>query len=376
VCCVFYLNIVKYRIETWSISDLIKTHEGGNLNLNPPYQRRFIWSLEDQQILIESIANNYPIPNLFLLEKATGKYDMVDGQQRSRTIIGFFNGDFEDFDGNKFQKKLYPAFEKYQISVIVIEKISKDDLSIEEFYGLVNSAGVHLNRPEIKKAEYYDTKFLKLINKCNSYSHFKELGLFTDTVLKRMNDMDFTSELIVLLKDGITDKKEKVDKAFENDIEQKESDELEKKFKKISDSLFVLNKVFPIKRTRYKQRNDFYSLFGFFDSHSLDKEFQTYIYQILVLISGDIFPSNDECPSFQNYARNCVTQSNSKSARQERQNFFEALLLNESKSPNLVQKDVMSFYKMRDIGLKQHKSYFTLDLNHLKTLKPSVSFND
>lgn len=366
---------MKFRIETWDIATLIKVHKEDNLNLNPPYQRRFIWSLDDQQILIESISKNYPIPNLFLIEKSKDKFEMVDGQQRTRTIISFYNQDFEDFEGNKYAAKLFPDFEKFRISVIIIEEISADDISIEEFYGLVNSAGIHLNRPEIKKAEYYDTKFLKLINKCNSYPHFKDLGLFTDAVLRRMNDMDFTSELIVLLKDGITDKKEKVDKAFEQDIDEKQSKELEKRFEKNSDDLFELNKLFPIKKSRYKQRNDFYTLFGFFDSNSLDNDFQNYIYQILVLIGGDIFPSNDECLSFQNYARNCVTQSNSKSARQERQNFFESLFLNESKTPNLVQKDVMAYYKMLDTELKQNKSFYTLDLNHLKTLKPSISFN-
>jgi hypothetical protein len=366
---------MKYRIETWDLKKLIKVHSDGNLNLNPPYQRRFIWSLEDQQILIESIEKNYPVPNLFLLESENGKFDMVDGQQRTRTIISYFNGGFEDFNGNKYQEQLYPNFESYQISVIIIEDIAKDDISIEEFYGLVNSAGVHLNRPEIKKAEYYDTNFLKLINDCNSYPSFKELGLFTDAVLKRMNDMDFVSELVVLLKDGITDKKEKVDKTFENDLTSEESKELENKFKKTSDTLLELNKVFPIRKTRYKQRNDFYTLFGFLDTHKLDKDYQIHIYQILVLIGGDIYPSNDECISLQNYARNCVTQSNSKSARQERQNLFELLFLNENPSPNLVQKDIMSFYKMLDKDLKQHDSYYTLDLNHLKTLKPSISFN-
>ncbi len=366
---------MKYRIETWNLSVLIKLYMAGNLNLNPPYQRKFIWSLEDQQILIESIGNNYPIPNLFLLETEKGKFDMVDGQQRSRTIISFYSEGFEDFNGKRYSSKLYPEFENYQISVIIIEEILKDELSIEEFYSLVNSAGIHLNRPEIKKAEFYDTEFLKLIIECNSYSNFKELGLFTDTVLKRMNDLDFVSELIVLLKEGITEKKEKVDRTFEHDITSDDSENLEKRFKKISDSLVELNKVFPLRKTRYKQRNDFYTLFGFFNLHSLDSEYQLYIYQILVLIGGDIYPSNEECISFQNYARNCITQSNSKSARLERLNFFESLFLNENSSPNLVQKDVMAYYKMLDIELKKSKAQYTLDLNHLKSLKPSISFN-
>jgi hypothetical protein len=367
---------MKYRIETWDVNKLIKVYSDGNLNLNPPYQRRFIWSLEDQQILIESIEKNYPVPNLFLLEKENGKFDMVDGQQRTRTILSFFNGGFDDLNGNKYQKQQHHNFDRYKISVIIIESITNNDISIEEFYGLVNSAGVHLNRPEIKKAEYYDTNFLKLINNCNLYSSFKELGLFTDNVLKRMNDIDFVSELVVLLKEGITDKKEKVDKIFESDLSIEECEHLENRFKTISDSILELNNIYPIKKTRYKQRNDFYTLFGFFNSHVLSKDYKIYIYQIIVLIGGDIYPSNEECVSLQNYARNCVTQSNSKSARLERQNLFESLFLNKKERPNDVQKDLMSFYEMtHHKDLKKRDYYYTINLDQLKILKPGISFN-
>ncbi len=366
---------MKFRIENWNISKLIKVHTDELLNLNPPYQRRFIWSLQDQRILIESITKNYPIPNLFLLEKEGGKFEVIDGQQRTRTIISFYNQDFEDFEGRKYTKEDFSAFEDFEIAVVIIEQISEGDISIEEFYGLVNSAGVHLNRPEIKKAEYYNTKFLKLINACNAYPNFTALGLFTDAVLKRMNDMDFVSELIILLKDGITDKKERVDKTFEEDITEGQLQELQGEFESISKQLFELNNLYPIKKTRYKQRNDFYTLFGFLNNYQLDEDYRNYLYQILVLISGDISPSNDDCLPFQNYARNCVTQSNSKSARQERLNFLEALFLNESPTPNLIQKEVLTFYKILDTKLSHHNSYYTFDLNELKTLKPSISFN-
>ncbi len=366
---------MKFRNEQWTISKLVGVHKDGNLNINPPYQRRFIWSLEDQRILIESIVKNYPIPNIFLLEKSPGKFEVVDGQQRTRTILGFLNQDFSNFEGKLYAKQDFPNFENFTIPVIIVEEIEPGDLSIEEFYGLVNSAGVHLNRPEIKKAEYYDTKFLKLINDCNAYENFQNLGLFTDTVLKRMNDMDFVSEIIVRIKDGITDKKERVDRTFEQDITETEYNALLAKFKATSDNIFSLNRLFPIKKTRYKQRNDFYTVFGFLNDFDLNPVFLSHFYQILVLVGGDISPSNDECLSFQNYARNCITQSNSKSARQERQNFLEALFLNENQSPNSTQKDILTFYNMLDSELKAYGVYHTIDLNRLKSLKPSISFN-
>ncbi|MDB4902208.1 MAG: hypothetical protein JWQ63_1489 [Mucilaginibacter sp.] len=366
---------MRFRIETWTINQLISVHAAGNLDLSPPYQRNFIWSLEDQRILIESTFKNYPIPNIFLRELQPGNFEVVDGQQRTRTLVAFRNGGFTDFNDRLYNINDYPNFDQFPIAVIVIEDIAVDDISIEEFYGLVNSAGVHLNRPEVNKATYYDTKFLKLINICNDYTGFKNLGLFTDNVLKRMNDMDFVSELIVLLKDGITDKKDQIDRTFVEDITQAQYDLLHAKFLGVINNMNILNSLFPIRKTRYKQRNDFYTFFGFINDTNLPIEQLKVIYQILVLISSDISPSNDDCLPLQNYARNCVTQSNSKNARQERRSFYQSLFLNEALVPNTVQREILTYYEMLNFELQQNGQYYTIDLNQLKVLKPSIVFS-
>jgi hypothetical protein len=283
-----------FRIETWTIAQLIAAHTNDNLDLNPPYQRRFIWSLDDQRILIESIYKNYPIPNIFLKENSPGRFEVVDGQQRLRTIIAFRSGAFADFEHRFYNEQDYPAFDNFIIATIIIEQIGENDIDIHDYYGLVNSAGVHLNRPEIKKAEYYETVFLRLINACNDYPNF------TDTVLKRMNDMDFVSELLVLLNNGITDKKDQIDRTYEADITEEQYQELYPRFTAIVDILIQLNQLYLVRKTRYKQRNDFYTLFGFLNDNQLTVQHLQYIYKILVLVSSDISPSNDECAPLEN----------------------------------------------------------------------------
>ena len=366
---------MRFRIETWTIANLIAAHNREELNLNPPYQRRFIWSLEDQRILIESIYKNYPIPNIFLKENAPGNFEVVDGQQRLRTIIAFRSGQFTDFENRLYNPADYPNFDNFIISTIIIEMIGEDDIAIHDYYGLVNSAGVHLNRPEIKKAEFYETVFLRLINACNDYANFRELGLFTETVLKRMNDMDFVSELVVLLKDGITDKKDQIDRTFESDITEDQYNVLYPRFTTIIDKVLQLNAIFPIRRTRYKQRNDFYTLFGFLKDNDFSIVHLTYIYKILVLIANDISPSNDDCISFQNYARNCVTQSNSRNARLERKAFFDQLFLNTEVNPNATQRDILSFYGLTESPLTEYEANYSLPVVELHALKPSIIFN-
>jgi uncharacterized protein with ParB-like and HNH nuclease domain len=60
---------MKFRIEIWTISELKDNYDEGTLDLNPPYQRRFIWALSDQQTLIDSILRGYAIPNIFVYER-------------------------------------------------------------------------------------------------------------------------------------------------------------------------------------------------------------------------------------------------------------------------------------------------------------------
>lgn len=367
---------MEYKIETWSLDQLYGKYKEERLDLNPPYQRKFIWDLNDQRTLIGSIMNNYPIPNIFLFEKTNDNYEMVDGQQRSRTIFAFIEQQFSTFENQRFNIEAFPKFLDYKISVIIITQIDQDEIFIEDFYSLVNSAGVHLNRPELKKAEYFKTKFLKLISECNQYESFKALNLFTETVIKRMNDFDLVSELIAQLKEGVTDKKETVDKLYENDVNEEDYNDLLIRFKRTIDIINLLNILYPVKKTRYKQRNDFYTLFGFIDIHNqITIESLKYFYKLLVEFGEDIYPSNETSNVFQTYARNCVTQSNSKSARLERLAILESIFLNETASPNLAQQDILNYYQILDSELQSKDLYYTLNLNRIMSLKPNIQFN-
>lgn len=64
--------------------------------LNPKFQRGYIWKNEFKDELIVSILYNYPIGNIILSKN--GEYlDVVDGQQRLKTIIYFIGDDDETY---------------------------------------------------------------------------------------------------------------------------------------------------------------------------------------------------------------------------------------------------------------------------------------
>ena len=88
--------IMKYLNKEITISELVEWIKNDRINLHPPYQRNFIWSLKDQKLLIDSILKGYPLPNFFIYKNDDGSFDMVDGQQRATTISKYVRGDFAD----------------------------------------------------------------------------------------------------------------------------------------------------------------------------------------------------------------------------------------------------------------------------------------
>lgn len=359
---------MKYSISKWTIKKLYETFKSGNLNLSPPYQRNFIWSTEDQQTLIDSIEKKIPIPNFFILEKGGGKYEMVDGQQRSRTIVNFIDKAFKDFSGKNYSKETYPNLMDFEFPITIIHDTEGAD--IQKFYALVNKTGIHLNKPEVRKADFYATNLLKLVNDIAVSKKLAALKLFTEATLKRMNDKEFISELLILLKDGHVDKKGLIDEYFEQDITEEFSNELKRKFNSILDKIYILNSYYPINKTRYKQRNDFYTLFDFILNYSpYDESELVHFYKIMVLIGSDIKPAQNKSKSLKEYAINCVTQSNSKPAREKRLLFFQRLFENPKDKPNATQNDLMKFYGYQDKTLKKISNYFTLNIRELNKHK-------
>ncbi len=361
---------MNFDLLTWKISDLLKVYEENRLDLSPPYQRNEVWTAKAQQKLLESILRGKPIPSFFLLKKADNSFEMIDGQQRARTVIGYWKNLIVDHENLTFAQRVEKGrvrrrasaeFLEYRLSITIVTEIH-DDESIEEYYALLNSSGLRLNRPELKKAEYFTTNFLKLVLECTEDETLRSLRLFTESSSARMNDVDFVSELIAVMKFGISDKKEKVDQLYEDDIKLSEFRAIKNEFKKEMETFGRCNHITPILRTRYKQKNDFYSLFYLF--HTIrgvkPKTFET-LYRVLVKVGPHIRPSQTECEPLKEYAFHCVTQSNSKAARQARHDILTQLLLNQTRKPTAVQDAVLNYFRLKASDLVKVEKYLTLN---------------
>lgn len=354
-----------YKISSITIKELVDLISSGHLDLKPSYQRNDIWSKNDQQDLIESILKGYPLPNFFIYTKNNRDYEMVDGQQRSRTIYRFYAKQIKSGQGLLFEDIDSDKFLKHKLSVTYITNV-KTSKELEEFYVLVNKKGKHLTKPELFKAEFSNTLFLELVEELLEFQPIIDLNLFTEASSKRMNDRDFVEELVAYLMHGVQDKKKIVETIYKKDIDKKRKDELDDEFKKVISRIEELNNIHPISKTRFKQRNDFYTLFNFVHQNVDDPiEVLKHQYSSLLSIAPYISPSVEDCPPLRDYAINCVSQSNSRKAREDRLKFFEEVLKNTDKdlkhNPTLAQiADFIDGNELFPIEIEDVSGYYLI----------------
>ena len=80
--------------NSWGIETILNK----SFEFNPPYQRSDnAWTKEQQNGLINSMIQGYPIPPVYLIEREKNTFIVVDGKQRLTTIINHFKEDSKKF---------------------------------------------------------------------------------------------------------------------------------------------------------------------------------------------------------------------------------------------------------------------------------------
>lgn len=86
----------------------------GNLNIRPPYQREFIYDKdEERKAVIHSIANKFPLNVMYWADgDGKGKYEILDGQQRTLCICKFFANEFTSDAFSPGEPKFFGTLDK------------------------------------------------------------------------------------------------------------------------------------------------------------------------------------------------------------------------------------------------------------------------
>lgn len=257
------MSLLKRESTSISISEFYENHLLKKYNYDPVYQRKSIWTDEKRAFLIDSILKNFPIPPIFLHQKIndnTGKtsFDVVDGKQRLTSLTMFIENElavssestesdgiagllFNEIEGSLSEYK--KAFWRYRIPLELID--SDDELLIDEIFDRLNRNGEKLNGQELRKAKYYNTPLLQLVERIANTNKFWTERLDIATDKNRMEDHEFISELIFVIAEDklFGSNQETIDIKYEkySTMDTTWTTEIERKFDEATTILNSLN---------------------------------------------------------------------------------------------------------------------------------------
>lgn len=179
----------------------------------PSFQRKFVWTIKQASLLIESLLMGLPVPQAFFFVEPDSKNLVIDGLQRIMSIVYFFSGYFgeESYQGKKTVFRLTGLNEKSPyagkaydelsdqdrrklrgsvLRVINVKQIGprNDDTSAYHIFERLNTGGTPLNAQEIRNCVSHGA-LTDILSKLNKDKNWRKI-LGKETLDKHQKDIE------------------------------------------------------------------------------------------------------------------------------------------------------------------------------------------
>lgn len=262
--------MANYQIEksVYKVSDFLSWQRAKTLVLSASFQRRPVWKPPAKSYLIDTIVRGLPIPIIFLRERRSDLTrlepirEIVDGQQRIRTVISFIAPELlsdykpdrdsitvlsthnKEIAGKTFDQLDDPtklSILDYSFSVHTFPS-QVDDREILQIFARINSTGLKLTPQELRNAWYFgEFKTCMYLLASEQLHRWRHWRIFTEDKIARMEEVELTSELSILMLKGLGGKSQA---GINNIYKEKdapetfpERNELENRFRTVMENL-------------------------------------------------------------------------------------------------------------------------------------------
>lgn len=159
----YSLDAVFVRSVERTVGDIVSRIQKGRYQLNPDFQRDFLWDKTKQSRLIESCLMRIPLPVLYVAEAKDGKIIVVDGLQRLTTFLRYIQNQFalvglgenSELSGKKFQDlpiRLQERIEDTPLTLYILDSNAPEQARLDIFERV--NGGVPLTRQQMRNCLY------------------------------------------------------------------------------------------------------------------------------------------------------------------------------------------------------------------------------
>lgn len=176
---------IKYDTRDYVIGYLVNQFEEEEFYVPREYQRNFIWTNTDKSYFIESVLMGLPIPFMFFADTSDGKIEIVDGAQRTQTLVQFAQNELKlndleiltDSNGLSFSDldiAVQRRFLNTNIRVVYLEEGTTKNVR-QEIFKRINTSGRLAKPAEIRRGSF-DGPFKVFLEECVQNELFQKLA--------------------------------------------------------------------------------------------------------------------------------------------------------------------------------------------------------
>ena len=143
---------IRLQFHPVSINSILNDYYHFGIDMNPEYQRGYVWETEDKEKLIESIFHNIDIGKFVFIHNDYSDedlYQILDGKQRLNAIVEYYENRFS-YDGKYFNDLSdgdKNFFLDFPVTKALVIKGTKKDI-IRQFL-MLNTAGKQMDKEHI-----------------------------------------------------------------------------------------------------------------------------------------------------------------------------------------------------------------------------------
>lgn len=156
-------DTIRIQAQQADISSLLAKYHFSGIDMNPEYQRDYVWEEDDKIALIDSIFNNVSIGMIVLIQRGwthPGEhFEVLDGKQRIQAIVDFYE-DRLSYKGRVFSQMTWrdrKHFEDHTIQFGIVSDLSKKQ--IMEYFIRLNTFGKTMSQDHLDFIKIKLSKF-------------------------------------------------------------------------------------------------------------------------------------------------------------------------------------------------------------------------
>lgn len=210
-----------------SIGEIANLYSNEELVIRPEFQRLFRWDISQKSRLVESILLGIPLPSLFVMQREDGVWEVIDGLQRTSTILEFM-GILRDeatgevmppstleateylpalkgkvFDGEDSEVTLTSgqriAFKRAKLDIKILQPES-DEKAKYELFDRLNTGGAAPTPQEVRNAQLImrDPTMYEWIVGLQKFDKFQAIVGISDRKVLEQYDLELVCRAVVV----------------------------------------------------------------------------------------------------------------------------------------------------------------------------------